>query len=147
MKKYLPILAIAFLQSCGRVTCIHTLITGATVSNFDSTLDSAAKIVGYQSGTNFQHPLDSTIMKVAWNGFLAHSFYDVEDWKITFYPRGITHTIKNIKYGNEKGTGSPGMSSDMCSNSITYLQDDSLISLPFVNLEGNQRTVIFKLHN
>lgn len=129
--------------SC-KIDCTHPHIDEARVLNYNAAVDSFARIVRYKKGNGLAVIVDTINEKL--NGqYLEYFFEENYDYKVTIMPRGKLHVLKEISYGSEKITKSPGNDPGSCSSSASYNVDDSVFKLPYLNYDGTGRHIVIDL--
>jgi len=145
LKCLLLLVSCILLYSCKRRSCLSRIITVVNVTGYNQPHpipDTAAKIIRFVNGSNFTQKADSSFaniyVKRSGNTYVGSAFgYDFSDisyeYMIVLLPSGVTHRVKDIRYGNEKYTvgamGGGGSGNDpRVSCSYGYTLDERVIS-------------------
>jgi hypothetical protein len=114
----ISILLLTHSSSCSRRHCETRILKGVCLKDRELTTDTAAKIISFEKGTDFSKKIDSsytvvspgtaaTIQSQGPSGYFSCDFSDnTRDYLLILLPSGITHKIKDIKYGSELSYGS-----------------------------------------
>jgi len=144
------VLLLWLVSSCSHtITCKHADITMA-LDNYDSTSDSTCMVIQYQIkgmiGGNLTVDIDTVISTYdKRNRCFHYLFKENTSYKIIVPSRNATHELSEIHFGNETRKGSPGLSSDMCWNSLTYNFDGNIINISYRDSGYSGPSVILKL--
>ena len=55
--------------------------------------------------------------------------------------QGSVHTLSNLHFNSESKKGSPGLDSEMCSQSGSYTLHGNVMAIPYVTSYGANRSI------
>ncbi len=136
----------SLVSSCGHT--IHCLTSKWVryfhIPDFDTAVTTTMKVIRYEGGSNFTRAVDSTELVLQSPFNLGLTVEEAKDYRIVLLPQNRVHLLKDIHFGHEKRKGSPGLDSEQCEGSISYIYDGESYTQP-MSVGGSGGYVVLNL--
>lgn len=123
------------------IDCKKPLVGDMIIKNnsLDTTIhEQYFTVITYAQGSKYANPLSTTTVSAsAYGNNYYYNFEEGKDYELFIEPQHTRYTLTNLHFGDFKKKGSPGMSSDGCYQSCTYILNGTTIKSPMAGTNGS----------